>query len=195
MLVCLDPGHGGEDYGAVGPMLTEKEVCLDIARRIHRELLHYDGIRVTMTRSLDIRLSAEERIRWANQCDADLFLSIHTHASLDPNVSGFASYVSVIAGHEARRIQCWLHNQIAFFMRKYGVADLGKKNDTEWIDGQLLELRQVKMPAIAVKSLSITHAEDNHLLSDYQFREEYAQCIAAGIARIYQCRRKEEASV
>lgn len=195
MLVCLDPGHGGEDFGAVGHRLTEKEVCLDIARRVHRELLHYDGIRVTMTRSLDVCLSAEERIQWANQCDADLFLSIHTHTSLDPNASGFASYVSVVAGYEARRIQCWLHNQIVFFMRKYGVPDMGKKNDTEWVDGQILELRRVKMPAIAIKSLSIMDREDHHLLSDYRFREEYAQCIAGGIARIYQCKRKEEANV
>jgi N-acetylmuramoyl-L-alanine amidase len=195
VLVCLDPGHGGADYGAVGNKLSEKEVCLNIARHIRKHLLRYDGLQVTMTRSMDVTTSTEERIQWANQCGADLFLSIHTNASLDPKASGFASYVSVVAGCETRRIQCWLHNQIALFMRKHGVADLGKKNDTEWIDGQMLELRQVKMPAIAVKSLYITHEEDNHLLSHESFLEEYAKCIADGIARIYKCRRKEEASV
>lgn len=192
MLVCLDPGHGGSDTGAVGFSLTEKDVCLDIAFRIQRKLQNYEGISVTMTRSIDIDTTAEDRSRWANEHDADLFLSIHTNASIDPSISGFASYVSVIAGSQARRIQCWLHNQVVCFLRKHGIDDLGKKNDTESFTGQLLELRQVKMPAITLASLYITHSRDHHLLANSHFLDEYAQCIAEGIARIYVCKPKEQ---
>jgi N-acetylmuramoyl-L-alanine amidase len=195
MLVCLDPGHGGEDYGAVGFSLLEKNVCLDIAYRLRRKLLGFEGISVAMTRSIDIKMSPEERSRFANEQNADLFISIHTNASPDPSVSGFASYVSVIAGYEARRIQSWLHNQIVYFLRRYGVTDLGKKNDTEWLEGSMPELRQVKMPAITVASLFITHSRENHLLSNSEFLDCYASCIAEGIAKIYQCKRKEEANV
>ncbi|MBA4542822.1 MULTISPECIES: N-acetylmuramoyl-L-alanine amidase [Thermoactinomyces] len=191
MLVCLDPGHGGEDVGAIGFSLLEKNVCLDIAYRLRRKLLAYEGIKVTMTRSIDINVSAEERSRWANEQDADLFLSIHTNASPDSSLSGFASYVSVIAGYETRRIQCWLHNQIACFLRRYGVVDLGKKNDTEIFGGQLPVLRKTKMPAISIASLFITHSKENHLLADSAFLDHYAQCMAEGIARIYKCKPRE----
>lgn len=189
MLVCLDPGHGGTDSGAVGFYLAEKEVCLDLAFRIRRKLQNYEGISVTMTRSIDIGASAEERSRFANEQKADLFVSIHANTSPDPAASGFTSYVSVIAGLKARRIQCWLHNQIVCFLRNYGIHDLGKKNDTESIGGHLRELRQVKMPAIAL-SLFIPYSKRNHLLSDPDFLDRYAACIAEGIAKIYECERK-----
>jgi N-acetylmuramoyl-L-alanine amidase len=195
MLICLDPGHGGSDPGAVGQKLAEKDVCLDLALRLRRKLLDYEGIDVTMTRSGDVDLTPEDRGRWANDRNADLFLSLHTHSSSDPRRSGFATYVSVVAGYETRRIQCWLHNQIVFFLRRYGVCDLGKKNDTETECGQLPELRHARMPAIALASLCITHERENRLLSDADFLEQYAGCIAEGIAKIYQCRKKEEASV
>ncbi|SFJ45849.1 N-acetylmuramoyl-L-alanine amidase family protein [Thermoflavimicrobium dichotomicum] len=190
ILVCLDPGHGGRDQGAIGFSLKEKEVCLDLAYRIERQLRKYEGISVTMTRSIDIDTTPEERSEWANRHHADLFLSIHTNASSDPSATGFASYVSVIAGSKARRIQCWLHNRIVSFLRQFGVTDLGKKNDTETLDGQLMELRQAQMPAITLGSLFITHAKDNVLLRDSYFRDQYAECIAQGIANIYRCQPK-----
>lgn len=195
MLVCLDPGHGGDDWGAIGYSLFEKDVCLEIAFRVRRKLLHYHDISVTMTRSVDVNLGAEERSRWANQQNADLFLSIHTNASPDPTMGGFSSYVSVIAGLKSRRIQCWLHNQLANFLRNYGVVDLGKKNDTETVEGRLQELRDVKMPAITIASLFITHMRENHLLSDSDFLDLYAGTISSGIANIYHCKKKEKANI
>ncbi|WP_124728194.1 N-acetylmuramoyl-L-alanine amidase family protein [Staphylospora marina] len=195
MLICLDPGHGGSDTGAVGQYLTEKDVCLDLAFRLRRKLLNYEGIRVTMTRSRDADVTPEERGRHANDRNADLFISLHTHFSDRPGRSGFATYVSVIAGSETRRIQCWLHNRVASFLRKYGVCDLGKKNDTETECGQLPELRRARMPAIALASLWLTREREQGILSDEAFLEQYAECIADGIAHIYQCRKREEASV
>lgn len=191
MLICLDPGHGGTDLGAVGYSLTEKEVCLELAFRIREKLAKYDGISVTMTRSIDLDTTPEERSRWANEQKADLFISIHTNASIDPMASGFTSYVSVVAGSEVRRIQCWLHNRVVCFLRQYGVRDLGKKNDTESLTGKLHELRGVQMPAIALASLYITHSKDHQLLSDAVFKERYAECIADGLVMIYQCQQKQ----
>lgn len=191
MLICLDPGHGGTDFGAIGYSLTEKEICLELALLIREKLINYEGISVTMTRSIDMNTTAEERSRWANEQKADLFISIHTNASIDPMASGFTSYVSVIAGSEVRRIQCWLHNRVVCFLRQYGVRDLGKKNDTESLTGKLLELREVQMPAIALSSLYITHSKDHCLLCDDVFKERYAECIAEGLAMIYQCRPKQ----
>lgn len=191
MLVCLDPGHGGDDWGSIGYSLLEKDVCLEIAFRVRHKLLNYQDISVTMTRSVDMNVSAEERSKWANRQNADLFLSIHTNASADPAMCGFSSYVSVTAGLKSRQIQCWLHNQLANFLRTYGVMDLGKKNDTETVGGRLQELRDVKMPAFTIASLFITHMRENHLLSDSDFLDLYAETISSGIAHIYHCKKRE----
>jgi N-acetylmuramoyl-L-alanine amidase len=183
ILICLDPGHGGTDRGAVGLELKEKDVCLDICYRIEKELQKYDGIRVTLTRSYDVDITAKERVDWANSRQADLFLSVHT---INRN-HGFASYVSVIAGSEDRRLQCWLHNQIASFFRNYGVYDNGKKNDTETEHGLLYELRCTKMPAITLAALNLSHPKEHRLANDSSFRGNYAKSIAEGLAKIYQC--------
>lgn len=191
VLICLDPGHGGTDRGAACSTLLEKDVCLDLAYRVERKLLRYEGIKVTMTRSFDIDMSATQRSKWANQQQADLYLSFHTNVSNHPMDSGFSSYVSVFAGSETRHIQRWLHNQIVIFLRKMQVPDLGKKNDTESMTGSLEVLRKTKMPAIALGSLFITNCKDHYLLTDNQFLDQYASCIASGLALIFQCSKKQ----
>lgn len=191
VLICLDPGHGGTDRGSMGISLFEKNVCLDICYRIEQKLKKYEGMKVTMTRSFDLNMTENERSQWANQQKADLYLSIHTNASVDPSISGFSSYVSVFAGAKTRHIQRWLHNQIVFFLRQVEVMDLGKKNDTESMTGNLDSLRKTRMPAIALGSLFITNSEDHYLLSNNHFLDQYANCIAEGLALIFHCPRKE----
>lgn len=183
ILICLDPGHGGTDRGAIGLELVEKDVCLDICYRVERELQNYQGIRVTLTRSYDVDVTTQERVEWANSHKADLFLSIHTITRL----KGFTSYVSVIAGSHDRRLQCWLHNQLAGALRSYGICDQGKRNDTETPSGLLNELRKTKMPAITIAALNLSHPSEHQLATDYLFRSRYAKSIADGLAKIYQC--------
>lgn len=190
VLICLDPGHGGSDSGAIGVSLLEKDVCLDIADRVEKKLSYYEGIRTIKTRSYDVEVSMKERCDWANRQKADLYVSFHTNFSLDPSDSGFTSYVSVFAGSKTRRIQRYLHNQIAYFLRQVGVFDRGKKNDTESMTGSLEELRRVRMPAIALGSLFITNYEDHRLLKDHRFLDQYANCITESIATVFHCSRK-----
>jgi N-acetylmuramoyl-L-alanine amidase len=192
VLICLDPGHGGTDRGSIGFSSFEKDVCLDIAYRVERKLLRYEGIEVTMTRSFDLNTSWRERSAWANQQKANLFLSFHINASPDESMSGFSSYVSVLAGSQTRRMQCWLHNKIAYFLRRCGVPDLGKKNDTESFTGSLQSLGQVSMPAIALGTLFITNPREHALLNDNNFLDQYANCVADALASIFRCKKKKE---
>lgn len=77
--VVLDPGHGGTSLGTRTPSgLTEKEVTLDIARRL-QGLLAADGFDVRLTRQGDSGIALEERARLANEAEADLFVSIHVN--------------------------------------------------------------------------------------------------------------------
>lgn len=91
-LIVLDPGHGGHDPGAIGRTgLREKEVTLDIARRL-KDLLSHDGFRVVMTRGDDRFISLGRRSQIANSQGADLYVSIHANASRSRSASGFETY-------------------------------------------------------------------------------------------------------
>ncbi|SFX18899.1 N-acetylmuramoyl-L-alanine amidase [Thermoactinomyces sp. DSM 45891] len=194
VLICLDPGHGGTDSGMVGSMFLEKDVCLDLAHRIERELQKFEGIDVTLTRRYDVDLTNNERAGWANQRKADLFVSLHTHGMLDRDQNGFSTYVSVVAGSKVRRVQCYLHNQVTRFLRTFGICDLGKRNDTESKGGQIIELRSADMPAITLALSSLPKGQHHELFSDLSFRDQYAKCIACGLANIYECQTKDSIS-
>jgi N-acetylmuramoyl-L-alanine amidase len=91
--VVIDPGHGGHDEGTHGPTgLTEKEVVLDIAKRLGALLEQRLGTEVVYTREDDTFIPLEERTRIANDHKADLFLSIHANSSPVRGVSGVESY-------------------------------------------------------------------------------------------------------
>jgi len=90
--VVLDPGHGGANGGTTTPSgLAEKELTLDIARRLAAELAGA-GFDVRMTRTEDVAMSLEERARFANGADADLFVSIHVNWIGNQGVRGVETY-------------------------------------------------------------------------------------------------------
>jgi N-acetylmuramoyl-L-alanine amidase len=88
-VVALDPGHGGEDPGAIGPGgLREKDVVLQIARQLRDALHARRGVRVLMTRDADFFVPLGERVRKARRVQADLFVSIHADAFVRPEARG-----------------------------------------------------------------------------------------------------------
>jgi N-acetylmuramoyl-L-alanine amidase len=89
VIVALDPGHGGEDPGAVGPSgLREKDVVLAIALALRERINALPGMRVMMTRDADFFVPLHERVRKARRVQADLFVSIHADAFLRPEARG-----------------------------------------------------------------------------------------------------------
>ena len=92
-LVVIDPGHGGEDLGAVGPGgLLEKDVVLAIGLELRTLLESQLGARVKLTRTKDIFVPLVERTELANRLQADLFVSLHTNASPNGKAKGFETY-------------------------------------------------------------------------------------------------------
>jgi len=89
--IVLDPGHGGDDPGALG-YAVEKHVTLAIARELARLLEEGIGADVRLTRSGDTTLSLAERTQLANEARADLFVSIHANASERGNLRGIETY-------------------------------------------------------------------------------------------------------
>ena len=91
--IVIDPGHGGHDAGAVGPGgLQEKELALDIARRVAALLQEELGVRAVLTRARDQFVELRERTAFANRERADLFLSIHVNAAPDGAATGTETY-------------------------------------------------------------------------------------------------------
>jgi N-acetylmuramoyl-L-alanine amidase len=92
-LVVLDPGHGGSDTGVrTADGLQEKELTLDVARRLKQRLETRLGVRVILTRDEDRALGPDERAAFANNSKADLFLSLHANGALGPAMSGAEVY-------------------------------------------------------------------------------------------------------
>lgn len=91
--VVLDPGHGGKDPGAIGVGgVAEKDITLAVALRLKQRLASIPNLDVVLTRETDVYLALEERTARANAEQADLFVSIHTNASPNPNLSGVETY-------------------------------------------------------------------------------------------------------
>ncbi len=76
--IVIDPGHGGKDPGAIGHMGShEAEITLEIAKRLRDRLQVYDNYKVLLTRETDEFLSLSERVTFANDNHADIFISVH----------------------------------------------------------------------------------------------------------------------
>ena len=91
--IVIDPGHGGHDTGTIGPhRLLEKELVLEVSRRLGKMLETRLGAEVVYTRKDDTFIPLETRTAIANQEQADLFVSIHANASDDPDARGVETY-------------------------------------------------------------------------------------------------------
>jgi N-acetylmuramoyl-L-alanine amidase len=91
--IVIDPGHGGHDTGTIGPDgLEEKDLVVDVGRRLGKLLEARLGAEVVYTRKDDTFIPLETRTAIANQARADLFVSIHANSSHDPAARGVETY-------------------------------------------------------------------------------------------------------
>ncbi len=91
--IVIDPGHGGHDTGTIGlDGLLEKDLVVDVGRRLGKLLENRLGAEVVYTRKDDTFIPLETRTAIANQEQADLFVSIHANSSRDPNARGVETY-------------------------------------------------------------------------------------------------------
>lgn len=137
-VIVLDPGHGGIEQGAVGPTgLDEKEVTLDIARRLRLRLSSMKPKpTVVLTRDEDRVLALDERTAVANHNRADLFLSIHVNSSPRSSATGAETYfLAAEASDDEARMAAALENR--------GSTEVAQRN----LDLVLWELAQTQFLA------------------------------------------------
>lgn len=168
IVVCLDPGHGGSDSGAVGNGLLEKDLNLDIALKA-RPLIEAAGFTVLMTRQSDVYVSLEERCRIANEARATIFVSIHNNAftSTSEGTETFCYYDSI----EGRRLASSIHREV---VSRIDRVDRGVKEAGFYV------LNNTDMPAALLEGAFITNVGDAECLADPKFRRKIAEGVAAG---------------
>lgn len=181
VLIVVDPGHGGDDPGATGFDLIEKDLTLKISKRIVTEMLRYQCT-VRLTRKNDSSVSLAARADLANSLKADFFLSIHINAG---GGSGFESYIYRQAPDVSARYQDAIHSQIVSYLKQYGEADRGRKK------AGFAVLRLTKMPAVLLENLFIDNSKDAHLLADQPFIAGLSYSIALGVAGVLSIPLKE----
>ena len=172
--LVIDPGHGGEEPGEMGPAGTrESDVAFAIAQRL-QSVLTASGVIVYATREETTGPDESQRAMLANALDADAVLSIHTGVSLDATRRGAACY---FFGHDrfrseagARLAECVQEELVVI-----ASADAGAHAKTFPI------LRETRMPALQIQPAYITNADDEMLLNDPSFQRMVAEAIAAGL--------------
>jgi N-acetylmuramoyl-L-alanine amidase len=98
-IVVIDPGHGGEDPGAIGPRKTmEKDVVLKIGKRLASFLNHGNEVKAFLTRKGDYFIPLEERAKVAREYGGDLFVSLHADGSFNPHARGSSIYCLSLSG-------------------------------------------------------------------------------------------------
>ncbi|ANX12794.1 sporulation protein [Fictibacillus arsenicus] len=172
-VIIIDPGHGGNDSGAVNKSRFEKTFNLAIAKKIQSYLQNNYEVKVLLTRSSDTTISLDDRTDFANKQKADFYLSIHQNSG---GGEGFESYVYVYVGAETKKIQNAIHARTAAVMNKYGARNRGQKQADFHV------LRETKMPAVLLEVLFIDNAANLALLNRQDFQNEVSAAIASGAA-------------
>ena len=89
--VVIDPGHGGGDHGAIRGGISEKDITLDVSKRV-RDLLEKKGYEVFMTREIDETVSLQERVEISENLVPDMFVSIHVNSSNSDSPNGLETH-------------------------------------------------------------------------------------------------------
>ena len=139
-IIVIDPGHGGEDAGAVGQKGTyEKDIVLSLAKQLRDDINQRKGFKAFLTRTGDYFIPLEKRVAIAREYGADFFISLHTDANFSKRVQGASVYCLSIKGasDEAAKVLAERENASNFFR---GVS----KADDKDLDSILIDLVQTQ---------------------------------------------------
>ncbi|HUH91220.1 MAG TPA: N-acetylmuramoyl-L-alanine amidase [Lysobacter sp.] len=108
LVIAIDPGHGGQDPGAVGQNGTrEKDVVLAIGKELARQINATPGLKAYMTRDTDVFIPLNRRAALARAAKADMFISLHADAAENRGATGSSVYVLSLRGASSQRAR-WL---------------------------------------------------------------------------------------
>lgn len=183
--VVVDPGHGGIDRGACHfpSALIEKEINLDMALRLERELLAA-GATVHLTRRDDTFLTLDERSRIANDHAADLFLSLHVNRFPSPDCFGAQTFYAP-ESDTSRTLSLLIQEEL---------LTVYPPNYRQALPANFRVLRGSHMPAALVEIGFVTSPVDRDLMQQSDYRDKVALAVVAGCIRYLTGELPEETS-
>lgn len=111
LVIAIDAGHGGQDTGAMGASGTrEKDITLQVARELARQVNAMPGMKAYLTRDADFFIPLDQRYKKARAAKADVFVSIHADAFTNPQANGSSVFVLSQRGASSQAAR-WLANQ------------------------------------------------------------------------------------
>jgi N-acetylmuramoyl-L-alanine amidase len=144
-VIVIDPGHGGDDNGAIGPSKTkEKDIVLDIAKKL-RDILERSDFKVILTRDDDRFIPLGDRTDIANEAEADLFVSIHCNAASNKKANGTIAFFLADAKSDQARAAAALENSVIKF--ESPEDNNGKSNDIGFILSDMMQNEYLKESA------------------------------------------------
>ena len=199
LLIALDPGHGGNDSGAVGSGLKESDVNWKIAQACKAELENYAGVTVVLTRTQNECPTLYERVERAVNQGAKVFVSLHINSTERSSADGAEVYYPNgssynKAAHETGKqlSQNILDELTALGLQDRGIKVRNSENNSKYPDGSLrdyygviADAREMGIPGIIVEHAFITNPEDNAKLKDDNFLKKLGMADAQGIAKTY----------
>ncbi len=171
--VVIDPGHGGPDPGAIGiGGIRETDVVLEVSK-IVKKLLSEKGVKVRLTRKNEVDLDLPPRVSFANNTDADIFVSIHANASRGKrkDINGLETFY--YRGWRGRSLAKNIQKQI--LRVSPGSPDRGVKQ------GRFYVIKNTRMPAVLVEIGFLTGRLDARRLEKAMHRKRLAYAISKGI--------------
>jgi len=183
----IDPGHGGEDPGKVGPDgLYEKDINLAVAQKLHAIIVQGGG-QVTLTRDRDIALSSGQatvrerkradlakRIEIAETAKADVFISLHCNSFPGSQWSGAQTFYSPsVPGSK----------ELAEFIQEELASQLGNTTRKAKADTSSLIMKRAKIPIVNVEMGFLSNPQEAALLKDPAYQDKVAWAIYSGIVR------------
>lgn len=179
-IVYIDPGHGGSDPGNLGnpidksvDKIHEKDVALDISKKVAKKLSEQNDIEIAISRTDDKYISLEERAKMANAQNADMLVSIHLNGEHGGNsASGLETYYRKGASDDSIKLANIIQNTIISYVdvRNRGVRE-----------GNLQVLNQSTMPAVLIECGFLTNPEEEKKLLSDSYQNQLADGIAQGI--------------
>ncbi|MCM3636525.1 N-acetylmuramoyl-L-alanine amidase [Sporosarcina luteola] len=173
LTIVIDPGHGGKDPGAAGNGMREKDIVLDISKRMKN---YFQGtpINIKLTRETDVFLELSQRVQFAQRNKADLFVSVHANA-FNGKASGIETFYYSAARNpnvsESKALSTYIQNRM---LEAWNLPDRRVQSKS------LHVIRENTMPATLIEVGFIDNAKDAQYIKSPAHRETMAKAVFLG---------------
>ena len=197
--IVIDPGHGGDDSGAIthAKDLYEKDINLELAKMVGK-ILHRKGLKVSYTREKDITLTLSERSAIARRKKADLFVSFHANKASNTNACGVETFVLTPSGYHGTSQNSpprgWqignkndYNNNLLGYSIQRELVKLDHATDRGLKHQSFFVLRETHCPAALIEIGFLSNKDDILRMKSSKWKSECADKIVLGIVEY--CRR------